>query len=406
MRKKIFIIFIMIMLTFGTNVQALTECANFNIIGTRITELDGAIEMSTEENVWEDISITRYLAGGIYMYEIGPKTKSLNRINSGRTEKDLNTRDDFIKIIKNGNKEENIEKYGLDNKEDMYIATKIALDCYIHNYSAEKVSKHYNVKTDIKDTLKERAKKIMNAVPQILEEKTEEINRAPRKIKVTNIKDFNKDDVNPNYYSLEYKVTKEGDNFLGYDVSIVAKNLENYLVTTQNGEENKTEFKPDENVFKIMIPNEYKDLEFEMEVHVTGKYKDEKIFRAVGYLDNLETPEEASSEYIIYEDGVYEENAESIIFTHKKIEDTENGEDKVDKPEKPDDGKQDEEETNKKPNSTDKEQEKDKNKEEIKEEEPNKEDKKEDTEVKETVNDNITKPNVPKEEKKLPRTRK
>jgi len=221
-------------------------------------------------------------------------------------------------------------------------------------------------------------------------EKDEKTDRSPRKITVSGNEIFKQDNIKPNYYSLAYEVALEGEGALGYDVSIIAPNIQGYFITDKESKENKTEFTSSENVFKIMIPSEYKDLGFEIEIKVTGKYKDEKIFRAVEYLGEGEAKEDKPNEYIIYEDGLYRKEAKSIIFTHEKTEDNENGGDKQE-PESPDNGEQNEE-TDKKPNPDDEIQENDKIKEDI--------------EVKETVNASISKPNVPKEEKRLPRTRK
>lgn len=65
MKKKLFIIFVYIfifMLACGASVQALSECEDFNVTKTRITELDGAVQMSRRGNKWEDLSITKYQA--------------------------------------------------------------------------------------------------------------------------------------------------------------------------------------------------------------------------------------------------------------------------------------------------------------------------------------------------------
>lgn len=393
MKKKIFIIFVymfILMFTGTASVQALAECEEIKVIGTRITELDGVIEVTGIIGTKKDFSVTKFEADGVYIYEVGPKTKEISQINSGWIEKDSDTAESFINIIKSGTKKENIKKYGLNNKEDLDIATKIAIDCYIDNIRAEVVKNYYKVKEGIGTEVKERAEKIINAASQMLLEKDEKTDRSPRKITVSGNEIFKQDNIKPNYYSLAYEVALEGEGALGYDVSIIAPNIQGYFITDKESKENKTEFTSSENVFKIMIPSEYKDLGFEIEIKVTGKYKDEKIFRAVEYLGEGEAKEDKPNEYIIYEDGLYRKEAKSIIFTHEKTEDNENGGDKQE-PESPDNGEQNEE-TDKKPNPDDKIQENDKIKEDI--------------EVKETVNASISKPNVPKEEKRLPRTRK
>jgi len=393
MKKKIFIIFVymfILMFTGTASVQALAECEEIKVIGTRITELDGVIEVTGIIGTKKDFSVTKFEADGVYIYEVGPKTKEISQINSGWIEKDSDTAESFINIIKSGTKKENIKKYGLNNKEDLDIATKIAIDCYIDNIRAEVVKNYYKVKEGIGTEVKERAEKIINAASQMLLEKDEKTDRSPRKITVSGNEIFKQDNIKPNYYSLAYEVALEGEGALGYDVSIIAPNIQGYFITDKESKENKTEFTSSENVFKIMIPSEYKDLGFEIEIKVTGKYKDEKIFRAVEYLGEGEAKEDKPNEYIIYEDGLYRKEAKSIIFTHEKTEDNENGGDKQE-PESPDNGEQNEE-TDKKPNPDDEIQENDKIKEDI--------------EVKETVNASISKPNVPKEEKRLPRTRK
>lgn len=65
MKKKLFIIFVymfIFMLTSGASVQALTECEDFNVTATKLTELDGVVQMSRRGNTWEELSITKYEA--------------------------------------------------------------------------------------------------------------------------------------------------------------------------------------------------------------------------------------------------------------------------------------------------------------------------------------------------------
>lgn len=328
------------------------------------------------------------------MYEIGPSTKDVDQINSGWTEKDSNTKANFLKIIKNGNIQSNIKKYGLENEEDLYIATKIAVDNYIYNHSPEDVKNYYKFKTGISQEITDRMQRIIEGASKILAEETKEKLEILKEVSVTKKGDFQEDAVNSNYYSIKYEVTNKGEDFLGYDVNVSAIGISDYFIANEEGEENKIEFTSDENVFKIMIPKEYKNSEFEIEVSVTGKFREEKIYRAIEYL-GAGTLGDTPNEYVIYEDGVCIENAESIIFTHEKEEDKE-------EIEKPDDGKQDTEETDKKPNLDNKED-KEPNKEEIKKE---KEKSKEDVEIKETATENISKETKTNNQKKLPRTRK
>lgn len=65
MKKKLFIIFsymFIFMLICTANVQALTECEDFNVTKQRLTDLDGVVQMSRRGNKWEDLSITKYQA--------------------------------------------------------------------------------------------------------------------------------------------------------------------------------------------------------------------------------------------------------------------------------------------------------------------------------------------------------
>lgn len=340
------------------------------------------------------------------MYEIGPSTKNVSQINSGWTEKDLNTKANLMKIMKNGNIQSNIAKYGLDSEEDLYIATKIAIDNYIYNHSPEDVKDYYRFKSEIPKEISDRMQKIIEGASKILAEDTQETSGFSREVTVIESQAFQEDSINSNYYSIKYEVMHEGNDFLGYDVAVSVKGIEDYLITNEEDEENKIEFTSDENIFKIMIPNKYKDLEFEIEMQVIGKFREEKIYRAIEYLGEGNTPEDTPNEYVIYEDGVYRKNAESITFTHEKADEGETGGNTEGEQGKPDDGKQDEEEKDKKPNLEEvekQEDEKEPNKEEIKKEEDKIE---EDIEVKETVTANVSKPLETNNQKKLPRTRK
>lgn len=302
-----------------------------------------------------------------------------------------------MKIIKNGNIKSNIEKYGLESEEDLYIATKIAIDNYIYAHSPEDVKNYYKFKTGISQEIRDRMERIIEGASKILAEETLDTSENLKEVTVVKSQDFEEDTVNPNYYSIKYEVTNVGEDFLGYHVNVSATGISNYIITNEEGEENKIEFTSDENIFKIMIPKEYKDLEFEIEVAVTGKFREEKIFRAIEYLGegaSGDTP----NEYVIYEDGKYIADAESIVFKHEKTENDKTDGDKEDVPKDPDDGKQDEEEKDKKPDLEEtkkQEDEKRGEKEEVK---------KEDTEVKETVTNNVSKET--NSQKKLPRTRK
>lgn len=297
-----------------------------------------------------------------------------------------------MKIIKNGNIKSNIEKYGLESEEDLYIATKIAIDNYIHAHSPEDVKNYYKFKTGISQEIRDRMERIIEGASKMLAEETKEKIENLREISVIERQKFQEDTVNPNYYSVKYEVTHVGEDFLSYDVNVVATGISDYIITNEEDEENKIEFTSDENIFKIMIPKEYKDKEFEIEVAVTGTFREEKIYRAIEYLGEGATGD-IPNEYVIYEDGEYIADPVSSTFTHEKEEDKE-------EIEKPDDGKQDTEETDKKPDLDNKEDKKPNN-EQIKKEE---EKPKEDVEVKETVTSNASKET--NNQKKLPRTRK
>lgn len=61
MTKRIFMIFIFILLFFGvTKVQALSENEEINLEGERITELDGVIEAQEISGLWSDFTLTKY----------------------------------------------------------------------------------------------------------------------------------------------------------------------------------------------------------------------------------------------------------------------------------------------------------------------------------------------------------
>ena len=293
-----------------------------------------------------------------------------------------------MKIIKNGNIKSNIEKYGLESEEDLYIATKIAIDNYIHAHSPEDVKNYYKFKTGISQEIRDRMERIIEGASKMLAEERKEKIENLREISVIERQKFQEDTVNPNYYSVKYEVTHVGEDFLSYDVNVVATGISDYIIISEEGEENKIEFTSDENIFKIMIPKEYKDKEFEIEVAVTGTFREEKIYRAIEYLGEGATGD-TPNEYVIYEDGEYIADPVSSTFRHEKADENGTDGDKEDVPKDPDEGKQGEEENDKKPDL----------------EKPNKEEvKKEDTEVKETVTSNASKET--NNQKKLPRTRK
>lgn len=242
----------------------------------------------------------------MYIYEIGSNTQNEDIINSGGIEKDDFLKEKLMTIIINGNKQSNIEEFNLESEEDLYIATKIAIDCCINNYPADQINTYYEIKDNITNDLKTRAEKIINGAAKILN--IPGVPMQAESVRINRVEEYGVDDINPNYYSQKYEVKVSGGELTKYKITTKQMGLKSYLTTNTLDQVNKTEFSNDESIFKIMIPYEDRELPFEIEMSADIQYSVDCIYRAVG----------ENSEYIIYGKTEKEEQATSDTLFNKK----------------------------------------------------------------------------------------
>ena len=163
MIRKIALIFTFVLLMFCmSEVQAFSRGDSVNprketfesLIETKVTE---------SEETWENANFDKYSIDDAIIYKIGNKEEKSNEVYLQYLTFDAKVQ----RAIKNGYLEKNFELYGLSSDNELYMATKIALDCLENGKGVEDIDDFYRPKF-LDDTKKTKAENIINAAKEIL----------------------------------------------------------------------------------------------------------------------------------------------------------------------------------------------------------------------------------------------
>ena len=275
MKKKVTIIAFILILFCISKVQAFSDG---NTIKRTEEKLEDLIETKTseDEDTWKFIDAKKYTEenNNMIIYKIGNEEAS-----EEETYLQYLTYDQKIKrIIKNGYKEKDPNEYGLSNENDLYLATKIALDCLENNKQKEDIDKFYRPGSLLTNDLKTRAENIIEAAKEILDIGINGTKTYSRSIGFGPIGEIEKDNIREGYYSQLYKVDIEGEGCRGYKVEEIGENSLKYIIANADTSEEQKEFSIIENQFKILIPEEHKHDDFTIEFKLTSDFLGENFY--------------------------------------------------------------------------------------------------------------------------------
>lgn len=268
MTKKIFIVLTLLWLIFGiTKVKALSKNEKISVIKEK---LDTIIE-TKNENTWQDLEIEKYTKENMTIYKLGNSSLSQSEITIGN-----NLNDDRIKrVIKSETKEKIFFESGIQNEEDKYIATKIAIDSISNGYKSEKIKSYYRAKETLNETTKIRANNIIKSAEKLIDLGYTGTEKYQNIISLTRIGEFTKDNIKKDCGSQEYKVEVEDGKLLEYKIIEKSYVPVNYYIANLDTSEEQEKFSKEEQGFKIIVPeNDIKDI-FTIDIKVQIDYETE-----------------------------------------------------------------------------------------------------------------------------------
>lgn len=270
MRKKVFILFICLLLAFPiTKVEAIMVN---EIIIPQVKTLEKMIKTDVNGTL-EYLESKRYIDSDVLIYEIGNTSGIVNNIVVGKEQQN----DKIIKIIKEANSDDALLNFSTKNTDDLYIATQIAIDCIQNNYS---VDVHYYIGEDIAENLKLRAEAILDTARELVEIGNNTSLKNKKSVVVRKKGEFDDDNVKTNYCSQEYEVKIEGMELINYKVEKRSTDQTYfYIADSKTGEEN-TNFNAPNNTFKIMVPKENREEPFEIQIETMLNIYIDRIYLA------------------------------------------------------------------------------------------------------------------------------
>ena len=299
MIKKITIIFTFVLLIISiSKVEALSKD---EVINSQKIELDKLIEIKIE-GTWKDMQLDKYTSNGLTIYKIGNNSDNGNNITIQEEKNDTR----IMKIIKNGYGKNKSLAFQLDSDNDLYAATKIAIDCISNTYSIEDVDNYYRPKINLSEELNIKAQKIIDVAKELLAIGYNEEVIYQSSISLYGIDEFEKDNINENYYSQKYIIETENAELINYEIA--SKNdigINYFIANIETGEEQEY-FDNNQNLFKIMVPEENKEESFQVEISVRMTYYTNKIFNAT----------DGKNKYIVY--SKEEDNSELVAMLNNK----------------------------------------------------------------------------------------
>lgn len=283
MIKKAIIILGTILLIFGLyNVKATIN----DVVRAEPLEQLIAIKarIQTEDELieeWRPIAYNRYTLGDKVLYTISGNTSS---------EPVQNELDNIVvfRIIRNGYNRIGGDKLGLFSEEDAYIATQLAIDYIEKHFDLSEINNTYKVVDKLTSSQKTRANKIIEKAKVLVDIGFNSGENYNGKAELLEVGEMQKEE---EYVSQIYKSEITNGKLLGYNV----ESNSDYSTANAKTGEVKVEFNSDEELFKVMIPNnKVKNLD-ELKINAKISYLTNKIYEranAIGRFAMLSEIEE------------------------------------------------------------------------------------------------------------------
>ncbi len=300
MTKKIFIILVFVLALFSIQKTYAMTISDKVEIKTK-EELENAIE-TNQDGVWEDLKISKYNDSNEIIYKLGNNADTSNSITISEQIQD----DAIITILANGYHKKSIQEIDVDNKNDAYIATKIALDCVKNNISQENVSLYYRVKENQDEQSRLRAEKIIKAVENLLGISRE--NYFDENLSIMQVGRLEQDEFNQDYCSQKYEIKTENCTVNDYSISDYQDFVCDAFSTNNQGDiKERFNMKEDTNIFRIALPKEYREVAFNGYFNLKLEFQTDIAFSAT----------DGNNEYIILTNAPKSRSLKTMLFNKR-----------------------------------------------------------------------------------------
>lgn len=304
MKKKIFIVFIAILLGLGfSNVQAVT---------------DNEVKAETLESLIARKAGNEYRTIGLNKYTLGNKV--LYR-TTGNTSEDIIQEelknDVMFRVMRHGYHQVWENNSNLQRENDEYIVTQLAIDYIIDYSNLDEIDNVYRAASGLSSEQSTRADNILKRIKNLVKagfDTTEKVNKG--KAELVPVGEMQKED---GFVSQRYRVKVTNGEPINYNI----ENSSAYSVVDAETGEAKTSFSFYEDA-KIMIPNKQSKSLETLKVSATVNYLEEKMYERANSIgrfvmlykeeqtDNVETTliNTMKDENFDYDDGESDGNQE------------------------------------------------------------------------------------------------
>ena len=280
MAKKFFLTFIFVLFILGiTNVQAITSNS------TIIADTENLDKLIINKSTGEYLKSVKYKRPNVVIFEKGDNQNTTDVIKVGRSYED----EKVMRIIKNGYNLDNIRPLNIEEQDDLYIATKIAIDCAGKENLVSSVNDFYEIGNNLSDELKLRASNIIKTADKLLKIGNEGTEKYTKSIEVKKIGDFEKDKLKDGYYSQTFEITGNGVNVKSGNIADSSISGVSYYLSDLIGN-NITGVSDGVNKFKIMVEDSDHEKTFIIIVNLFVNYDTDRLYKASG----------GEGEYIVY----------------------------------------------------------------------------------------------------------
>jgi len=169
MAKKMLMIFVYsCLILIASKVQAMS---NGEQIQPKVETLDRLIEYKTD-STWQYLEVNKYTKEDMTIYQEGNRLINMEQI----TVKQENNNEALMKILQSGNrKSEPDESFNIPDN-DLYVATKIAIDCFNSGKNSSQLEEYYREGTSLEGKQRDRAGNIILASKGLLDKAYDETN--------------------------------------------------------------------------------------------------------------------------------------------------------------------------------------------------------------------------------------
>ena len=236
------------------------------------SNVKGAVQKESLEDIikvkvgdeWENLKINKYTDGEDVIYKReNDKEGDFTELKKEKDSQDTS----IIKIIRKGYKyNKNWEsEFALDSENDLYIATKIAIDCVKNGTSENDIMNIYQVVDEASEEQRKRAEKILEAVAKLVKEGYHGTYINYEIVQVD--KEGDLEAVDEEYYSQTYNIGFKNATMKEYKVmSKNSDDVSDFYIAGIEGKEEKQKFTAEDKKFRIMIPTQYHEEPFTLNV--------------------------------------------------------------------------------------------------------------------------------------------